>query len=70
MKRRRRRDAFELACPFCGEVSGVSIDVGGGDTQSFVDDCTVCCRPRVVHVERDAESEAGVHVWLERDDGF
>jgi hypothetical protein len=70
MKRRRVRDATELACPFCGEVSAISIDAGGGHAQSFVDDCTVCCRPRVVHVERDEESETGVRVWLERDDGF
>jgi Cysteine-rich CPXCG len=51
-------------------VSSVSIDAGGGDSQSFVDDCTVCCRPRLVHMECDGESETGVHVWLERDDGF
>ena len=70
MKRRRLVEAIELPCPFCGEVSAICVDGGGGMAQSFVDDCSVCCRPRVVHVERDSESETGVHAWLERDDGF
>jgi hypothetical protein len=70
MRRRRLHEAVELTCPFCGEVSAITLDAGGGEIQSFVDDCSVCCRPRIVHVERDSESETGLRAWLERDDGF
>jgi hypothetical protein len=32
-----------------------------------VEDCAVCCRPRVVHVE-PGELAGEPHVWLERGD--
>jgi len=68
MKRRALNDAIELACPFCGELGSIPIDEGGGEHQSYVEDCPVCCRPRIVHVEA-ASDGGGVNVWLERDDG-
>src|ERR1700690_2493767 len=40
-----------VACPFCGEVDEIYVDPGGGDAQVYTEDCAVCCRPRVVHVE-------------------
>jgi hypothetical protein len=69
MKRRVLNSSVELACPFCGEVSIVTIDEGGGENQTYVEDCVVCCRPRVVHVESAPGSRRGPRVWLERDDG-
>ena len=54
-----------VSCPFCGEAEEMYVDPGGGDAQVYTEDCSVCCRPRVVHVEpSDAPGE--VHVWLER----
>ena len=62
---KRRRTTTSVECPFCGEVDDLFVDAGGGDAQVYVEDCAVCCRPRVVHVERgDAPGE--VRVWLER----
>ena len=56
-----------LTCPFCGEAEEVFVDAGGGEAQVYIEDCAVCCRPRIVHVEPgDAPGE--VHVWLERSD--
>ncbi len=66
MKRRSLEDAAEVTCPFCGAAGTIAIDEGGGEHQSYVEDCEVCCRPRIVHVEPSPE---GVHVWLEREDG-
>ena len=68
-KQRGLNSSVELACPFCGKTSMVSVDEGGGETQTYVEDCTVCCRPLVVHVESVPESKRGPRIWLERDDG-
>ena len=67
--RRRLSSSVELPCPFCGELGSVFLDEGGGEHQTYVEDCAVCCRPRVVHVEHIPESGRGPRVWLERDDG-
>jgi hypothetical protein len=34
----------EAQCPYCGEIVQIVIDEGAG-TQSYVEDCPVCCRP-------------------------
>lgn len=62
-------ETVELACPFCGEIDLVAVDEGGGEHQTYVEDCPVCCKPRVVHVESMHASRKGPRVWLERDDG-
>ena len=64
-RKRPRRATSLVACPFCGEEEEVHVDAGGGSRQTYTEDCAVCCRPRVVHVE-PAEEEGEVRVWLER----
>ena len=59
----------EVSCPFCGQLGEVAIDEGGGEHQTFVEDCSECCKPRVVHFESSAESKRP-RVWLERGDGM
>jgi hypothetical protein len=34
----------EITCPHCGEVFPLQIDTSQPE-QSFIEDCTVCCRP-------------------------
>jgi hypothetical protein len=34
-----------IACPYCGAEVELTLDPGGGSTQSYVEDCEVCCRP-------------------------
>lgn len=41
------------------------MDQGGGERQTYTEDCAVCCRPRVVHVE-PGDEPGEVRVWLER----
>jgi hypothetical protein len=65
-KRKKRRPPRGVPCPFCGEREEIFVDEAGGDHQTYVEDCPVCCRPRVVHVERDEVTGERV-VWLERD---
>jgi hypothetical protein len=59
--------ATAATCPFCGEAEELTVDPGGGDAQVYVEDCAVCCRPRVVHVEPGGQP-GEVRVWLERGD--
>lgn len=35
---------FIVDCPYCGEVQEIGVDSAAG-AQSFIEDCTVCCRP-------------------------
>jgi Cysteine-rich CPXCG len=64
MQRRALSSSAELPCPFCGEVTSVPIDEGGGEHQIYVEDCPTCCKPRVVHVGTADSGE--LEVWCER----
>ena len=62
---RKKKRSPRVRCPFCGEAEELYVDPGGGEHQTYTEDCAVCCRPRVVHVEPgDAPGE--VTVCLER----
>ncbi len=37
-------------CPFCGEAITIVVDPSAG-SQSYVEDCQVCCQAMQVHVE-------------------
>ena len=38
-----------IDCPYCGESFETSVDISAG-TQTYSEDCHVCCRPIVVTV--------------------
>lgn len=62
---RKAKSSTDVSCPFCGEWESLYVDLSAGERQEYTEDCPVCCRPRVVHVEPgDAPGE--VQVWLER----
>ena len=52
-------------CDACGEEIVIPVDASAGEFQEFVEDCPVCCRPNILHVEFDMEG--GVRVWGERE---
>src|SRR5262249_19009665 len=64
---RQAADRLGLAarCPYCGERVTVHVEPTGVSTETYVEDCPVCCRPWAVHVER---SPAGPSVGLARED--
>jgi len=35
----------EVECPFCGETITVLLDPSIDDEQTYIEDCSVCCRP-------------------------
>lgn len=50
----------EVICPYCGETVILELDAGSGESQEYVEDCQVCCRPWQVHVHFDTTGAADV----------
>ena len=55
-------DEASYVCDSCGEEIVIPIDPSAGVSQEYVEDCPVCCRPNVIHIEIDGER---VEVWSE-----
>jgi hypothetical protein len=50
-------------CDACGEEIVIPIDLTAGAQQQYTEDCPVCCRPHLIHVEVEPDGE--VRVWAE-----
>ena len=50
----RRSDEGQYVCPTCGEEIVIPLDRSQGGTQTYGEDCPVCCNPNEIHVEYDA----------------
>jgi hypothetical protein len=37
-------ETVRIQCPYCGESVEITVD-GSLEQQSYVEDCSVCCRP-------------------------
>ena len=55
------QDEASYICEACGEEIVVPVDLSAGAAQAYVEDCPVCCRPNVIHVE--IEDDGDVRVW-------
>jgi DNA replicative helicase MCM subunit Mcm2 (Cdc46/Mcm family) len=64
---KRMQDEATYVCEACGEEIVVPIDLSAGESQEYVEDCPVCCRPNLVHVEIDEDGRA--RVWGEKESG-
>ncbi|MFL6445234.1 MAG: CPXCG motif-containing cysteine-rich protein [Candidatus Sulfotelmatobacter sp.] len=40
-------------CASCGEWNVTSVDESAARRQSYVEDCQVCCKANVLHIEYD-----------------
>lgn len=56
----------EVECPYCGETIELLID-GSAGSQTYVEDCQVCCRPMHVSVSVGPDGAASVVVRHEDD---
>ena len=56
-------DEASYICGACGEEIVVPVDMSQGAHQEYVEDCPVCCRANLIHVEVDPEGD--VSVWAE-----
>lgn len=59
-------DATVVHCPYCGEPIELLVDASAG-SQSYIEDCQVCCRPIVVSVTVDEDGDSRVEVSGEND---
>ncbi len=46
-------DDASYVCDNCGEEVVIPVDLAGGEEQTYVEDCPVCCSPNVIHVHID-----------------
>jgi hypothetical protein len=44
------------SCAACGEQNETQLDLTGGYTQQYTEDCTVCCRPNLLTISVDPET--------------
>jgi hypothetical protein len=57
------KDEARYNCDSCGEEIFLPIDLSARSALEYVEDCPVCCRPNVIHVEVDEGWD--VQVWAE-----
>jgi hypothetical protein len=55
-------------CSACGEEIVIPLDLSEGSSQEYTEDCPVCCRPNVIHVEIDEDGDARAWAEAEQDD--
>lgn len=59
-------DSARTDCPYCGEPIEIVVDLSVSE-QSYIEDCSVCCRPINLSVTVDAEGRASVQAAREDD---
>jgi predicted RNA-binding Zn-ribbon protein involved in translation (DUF1610 family) len=57
------REAASYVCESCGEEIVIPVDVSAGESQAYVEDCPVCCRANVIHVE--IQDDGDVRAWAQ-----
>ena len=58
-------DGHEIRCGACGEPSTIFVDPTGGASQSYIEDCQVCCRPNRIDIAIDEDGAIQVSSWYE-----
>ena len=57
---------YGLHCPYCDATITVLVD-GSIESQTYVEDCEVCCRPIVLAVSIAADGTVQVHPGIENE---
>lgn len=56
-----------IHCPYCGESFETQVDLSAG-SQSYIEDCAVCCRPIEIALRVSDEGEvSGVETRTDRE---
>ena len=55
-------------CDACGEEIVIPLDLTEGSSQTYVEDCPVCCRANTIHVHIDDDGNA--QVWAEPEQDY
>lgn len=59
-------ETAEIACPYCGETIEIVIDCSV-ESQKYIEDCQVCCRPITISVTLGTEGEPLIEAATEDD---
>lgn len=51
----------EVSCPYCGETITLFLDLSV-ETQSYIEDCSVCCQPMTVSYAAEEGELANISV--------
>ena len=57
------QEELEIQCPFCFEMITVLIDPSV-ESQSYIEDCSVCCRP--IQISAICENDEVINVSVDR----
>ena len=57
------QEEASYVCDACGEEIIIPLDLTEGSSQTYVEDCPVCCRANTIHVQIDEDGNA--QVWAE-----
>ena len=55
-------------CDACGEEIVIPLDLTEGTSQTYVEDCPVCCRANTIHVHFDNDGDA--QIWAEPEQDY
>ncbi|MFN8705133.1 MAG: CPXCG motif-containing cysteine-rich protein, partial [Planctomyces sp.] len=55
-------------CDACGEEIVIPLDLTEGSSQTYVEDCPVCCRANTIHVQINNDGDA--QVWAEPEQDY
>ena len=47
----------EFQCAGCGAWNETDVDESASRNQTYVEDCQVCCKPNLLHIECDWQTE-------------
>jgi hypothetical protein len=56
-------DESSYVCDACGEEIVIPLDISQGSSQEYVEDCPVCCRANLIHIEID--EQGNVKAWAQ-----
>ena len=56
----------EATCPYCWETIVLEVDLSAG-SQSYSEDCPVCCQPLLVRLQVAADGSHAVEIQREND---
>ena len=62
------QDEASYVCDACGEEIIIPLDLTEGSSQTYVEDCPVCCRANTIHVQIDDDGNA--QVWAEPEQDY
>lgn len=60
------RETVTIHCPYCGEPNSVYVSVEEVG-EEYIEDCHVCCRPIVFHIDLTMDGNLSVHVRAENE---